>query len=89
MAKAYIYIYLPFVSGEAENFRTTLSLTRYFDTWSVRYLRARQVAQFAELVTRKGIIARERRAFVYWKLCILVCVCVVCVCMWGYVCVCM
>ena len=62
--------YLLFAPDVAEQFHSTSSLTRYFDIWRSRYLRARQMAQFAELVTRKGKVARERRAFVCWKLCI-------------------
>ena len=56
----------------SEHYNLVLAV-KVFGCWKSRYIRARQLADFQELVSVKGQLAILRRAMWRWKFCILMC----------------
>ena len=53
----------------ALEFHHSCIVSRTFQRWRDSYERSVEMAQFQELVTEKGAMAKTRRAFLHWKKC--------------------
>lgn len=59
--------------GVASEHHSLVLVSKLFVCWKSRYIRARQLADFQELVSVTGQSALLRRTLCKWKFCILAC----------------
>ena len=57
--------------GAASRHFSLVLLKKSFHTWTTRWQRKVELAQFDDLISYKGDVAVARRVFVHWKYCIL------------------
>ena len=57
----------------ASKHHSLVLVSKVIGCWKSRYVRARQLADFQELVSVKGQLALLRRTLWKWKFCILAC----------------